>query len=217
MGLGANARRSREARPQSPSQLAAYKRARRRSPPRRARYAAQGRYVREVGAHIGRDRRQIAQRLALQQGSDNHQAGDGDAQGARARKKKESRAQEKEKRVTIPEFVEPELCKILANPPNSLDWAHEVKFDGYRIQARVENGHARLRTRKKLDWSARFPEIAKDCGVLPDGIFDGEIVALDKDGVADFAMLQSALFNKKTANLVFFVFDLPFFEGLDLR
>src|SRR6185312_16565043 len=107
MGLGANARRSREARPQSPSQLAAYKRARRRSPPRRARYAAQGRYVREVGAHIGRDRRQIAQRLAFQQGSDNHQAGGGDAQGARPRKKKEPRAQEKENSVKIRKLDEP--------------------------------------------------------------------------------------------------------------
>ncbi|HEY4124028.1 MAG TPA: DNA ligase D, partial [Rhizomicrobium sp.] len=92
-----------------------------------------------------------------------------------------------------------------------------MKFDGYRMQARVENGRAILRTRKKLDWSARFPEIAKDCGVLPDGIYDGEIVALDKQGVADFAMLQGALSDKKTASLVFFVFDLPFFEGLDLR
>ncbi len=91
-----------------------------------------------------------------------------------------------------------------------------MKFDGYRMQARVENGRAILRTRKKLDWSARFPEIAKDCGVLPDGIYDGEIVALDKDGVADFAMLQAALSDKKTASLVFFLFDLPFFEGLDL-
>jgi bifunctional non-homologous end joining protein LigD len=119
--------------------------------------------------------------------------------------------------VKLPEFVEPELCKIIASPPSSTDWSHEVKFDGYRMQARVENGRAVLRTRKKLDWSSRFPEITKDCGVLPDGIYDGEIVALDKDGVADFAMLQSALSDKKTANLVFFLFDLPFFEGLDLR
>jgi bifunctional non-homologous end joining protein LigD len=92
-----------------------------------------------------------------------------------------------------------------------------VKFDGYRMQARVASGRAALRTRKRLDWSARFPEIARDCGVLPDGIYDGEIVALDKNGIADFAMLQSALSDKKTANLIFFIFDLPFFEGLDLR
>jgi bifunctional non-homologous end joining protein LigD len=92
-----------------------------------------------------------------------------------------------------------------------------VKFDGYRMQARVTNRRAVLRTRKRLDWSARFPEIARDCGVLPDGIYDGEIVALDKGGIADFAMLQAALSSRKTEKLIFFLFDLPFFENLDLR
>jgi len=93
---------------------------------------------------------------------------------------------------------------------------HEVKFDGYRMQARVENGRAILLTRKKLDWSDRFPEIAKDCRAFPNGIYDGEIVALDKDGVADFAGLQKALSDGKTGSLVYFLFDAMNFEGRDL-
>ena len=104
----------------------------------------------------------------------------------------------------------------MPHPPSSDDWVHEVKFDGYRMQARVEDGRATLFTRRRLDWSDRFPEIAKDCGVLPDGIYDGEIVALDKDGVADFAMLQAALSDKKTGSLVYFLFDVMNFETRDL-
>jgi len=114
-------------------------------------------------------------------------------------------------------FVEPLMPTLVEKPPEGDGWLHEVKFDGYRMQARVTNRRAVLRTRKRLYLSARFPEIARDCGVLPDGIYDGEIVALDKGGIADFAMLQAALSGKKTERLIFFLFDLPFFENLDLR
>ncbi len=128
--------------------------------------------------------------------------------------KKEARAPNR--KVKIPNFIAPELCKVVATPPGGEEWVHEVKFDGYRMQARVEAERAVLRTRKKLDWSKRFPEIAKDCGALPDGIYDGEIVALGKGGVSDFAKLQAALSDKKTGGLVYFVFDIMNFEGRDL-
>ena len=121
------------------------------------------------------------------------------------------------KRVAMPAFVEPELCHVVAVPAGGADWVHEVKFDGYRVQLRVENRRAVLRTRKGLDWSARFPEIAAEAGALPDCLLDGEIVALDKDGVTDFAALQAALSSGKTGGLVFFLFDLLFLEGRDLR
>src|SRR6201999_1740915 len=96
--------------------------------------------------------------------------------------------------------------------PSGSGWVHEVKFDGYRMQAHIQNGKARLYTRKGLDWSDRFPEIAKACAALPDAILDGEIVALDHNGAPDFAGLQAALSDEKTGDLVFFVFDL-LFEG----
>ncbi|MFL6547199.1 MAG: DNA polymerase ligase N-terminal domain-containing protein, partial [Povalibacter sp.] len=86
----------------------------------------------------------------------------------------------------FPEFIEPELCKLLDRPPVGDTWAHEVKFDGYRIQMRVVDGECELRTRKGLDWTHKFPEIAGAASKLPDCIIDGEIAALDEQGSPDF-------------------------------
>ena len=76
----------------------------------------------------------------------------------------------------MPEFVVPELCKLIDRPPSGAEWVHEVKFDGYRIQARVENGQRVLRTRKGLNWTAKFGAVAHAVASLPDGIYDGEVV-----------------------------------------
>jgi bifunctional non-homologous end joining protein LigD len=102
-------------------------------------------------------------------------------------------------------------------PPNGQNWAHEVKFDGYRIQARIEKGRVQLKTRKGLDWTDRFPEIARACAVLPDGLIDGEICALNAQGASDFSKLQQALSDGKTGALVFFLFDMMFCRDRDLR
>jgi bifunctional non-homologous end joining protein LigD len=118
---------------------------------------------------------------------------------------------------SMPRFIEPQLCTLVERPPASADWVHEVKFDGYRMQLRVEGGVAVLRTRKGLDWTERFPEIARAAGRLADCIIDGEIVALDAHRVPDFAALQAALSDRQTAKLTFFVFDLLFAGGEDLR
>ena len=80
----------------------------------------------------------------------------------------------------LPDFVAPQLARLVEHPPNTGNWVHEVKFDGYRLQMRVEKGRARLRTRKGLDWSDKFPEIAADGGALPDCIIDGEIWSLTR-------------------------------------
>jgi bifunctional non-homologous end joining protein LigD len=118
---------------------------------------------------------------------------------------------------TMPRFIEPQLATLVERPPGSADWVHEVKFDGYRIQLRVEGGQAVLRTRKGLDWSERFPEIVRAAADLPDCILDGEIVALDIHRVPDFAALQAALSEHHTAKLTYFVFDLLFLGAEDLR
>ncbi|HWK75062.1 MAG TPA: DNA ligase D [Povalibacter sp.] len=120
-------------------------------------------------------------------------------------------------RRKLPDFVEPELCKLVERPPNGPGWAHEVKFDGYRLQLRVQDGEATLRTRKGLDWTAKFSQIAATASALPDCIIDGEVVALDRDGAPDFATLQAALSDGDTGNLIFFAFDLLFANGQDLR
>ncbi|CCM78346.1 DNA ligase D [Rhizobium mesoamericanum] len=117
----------------------------------------------------------------------------------------------------LPDFIAPQLCETLARPPAGKDWLHEIKFDGYRIQVRVADGLATLKTRKGLDWTARYPEIAKAASELPDCIIDGEICALDENGAPDFAALQASLSQGKTGDLVYFAFDLLFDGGEDLR
>jgi bifunctional non-homologous end joining protein LigD len=85
------------------------------------------------------------------------------------------------------------------------------------MQARVEGGHTRLSTRRGLDWTERFPEIARDVAKLPDCLVDGEICALSDEGVSDFGRLQVALSEHETGALVYFVFDCLFADGTDLR
>ena len=82
----------------------------------------------------------------------------------------------------LPVFIAPQLCQSLERPPNGSGWGHEIKFDGYRMQMRVESGSAILRTRKGLDWTEKFLAIAKAGSELADCIVDGEIVALDENG-----------------------------------
>ena len=118
---------------------------------------------------------------------------------------------------TMPEFIEPQLCRLLEKAPSGPGWAHEVKLDGYRMQMRVENGDVTLRTRKGLDWTEKFKAIAKAGAKLPDCIIDGEIVALGRHGAADFAALQDALSTGDTGKLAFFAFDALCAAGKDLR
>ncbi len=117
----------------------------------------------------------------------------------------------------MPPFAEPQLARLVSSPPSGAGWAHEIKLDGYRMQLRVEGGKARFRTRKGLDWSERFSEIVRDAARFPNCIIDGEVCALNEDGVPDFGRLQVALSEEKTDHLVFYVFDLLFLDGNDLR
>jgi bifunctional non-homologous end joining protein LigD len=121
------------------------------------------------------------------------------------------------KAAAMPDFVAPQLCVSVDRPPGAEGWCHEIKFDGYRVQIRVEDGDAVLKTRKGLDWTDKFPAIAKQAGALPDCLIDGEIVALDDKGNPNFSTLQAAIADSKTGNLTFFAFDLLFADGMDLR
>ncbi|MGB9116237.1 DNA ligase D [Bradyrhizobium sp.] len=145
----------------------------------------------------------------------------GDAAEARAESRKAAAGPAKVtgavKVADMPDFVAPELCTPVERPPSGEGWCHEIKFDGYRVQLRVEDGEARLRTRKGLDWTDKFGSIAKEGSALPDVLIDGEIVALDHSGAPDFSTLQAAISDGKTGNLIFFAFDLLFADGMDLR
>jgi bifunctional non-homologous end joining protein LigD len=146
----------------------------------------------------------------------------GDAAEARAEKKAAAPAlaakPAKAKKVAaIPDFVAPELCISVDRPPGGEGWCHEIKFDGYRVQLRIEGGEATLKTRKGLDWTDKFQAIAKEGNALPDMLVDGEIVALNHEGVPDFSTLQAAISDGKTDSLIFFAFDLLFAGDEDLR
>jgi bifunctional non-homologous end joining protein LigD len=117
----------------------------------------------------------------------------------------------------VPKFIEPQLAKLVERPPDLAGWGHEVKFDGYRAQLRVESGKAVIRTRTGLDWTDRFSAIAKEASALTDCVIDGEIVALDDRQLPNFGALQAALSAEKSDELVLYAFDLLFEGREDLR
>ena len=117
----------------------------------------------------------------------------------------------------LPQFVKPELCRLVDRPPQGPEWVHEIKFDGYRVQLRVQNGNVTLKTRKGLDWTAKFSAIATAAAVLPDALIDGEVVALDEHGASSFSELQGALSAGASDKLVYYAFDLLFTGDEDLR
>jgi bifunctional non-homologous end joining protein LigD len=146
----------------------------------------------------------------------------GSAAEARAKgnvkKTKAAGATVKAKKVSaLPDFVPPQLCATVERPPRGEGWCHEIKFDGYRVQMRIEGGEVALNTRKGLDWAGKFSAIAKQAGSLPDAIIDGEIVAVDQKGLPDFSALQAAIADGKTDKLTYFAFDLLFSGDEDLR
>jgi bifunctional non-homologous end joining protein LigD len=117
----------------------------------------------------------------------------------------------------MPDFVAPQLCNSADKAPSADSWVHEIKFDGYRIQMRVENGEVSLKTRKALDWTEKFSAVAEAAARLPDAILDGEIVALNDRSHPDFSSLQAAISSGDTDQLIYFAFDLLFENGEDLR
>jgi bifunctional non-homologous end joining protein LigD len=185
------------------------------------RSVASGRPMAEIAAGIGPGPKPFmlaTRKTAKANAVWNSNRGDTDgARGTAASKAKPKAAAKPKTTAAMPDFIAPQLTKPLERPPNGGGWAHEIKFDGYRMQMRVEAGKAALRTRKGLDWTERFSEIAADGASLPDCILDGEIVALDHNGAPDFAGLQAALSDQQTGDLIFFIFDLLFLDGEDLR
>ncbi|WP_184717939.1 DNA ligase D [Caulobacter sp.] len=143
-------------------------------------------------------------------------SGEKAAKEAKAPKRKPAATKARKVEAKMPDFVPPQLCKLVDRPPGGEGWVHEIKFDGYRMQLRVEGGKAALRTRTGLDWSDRFPRLVADAAELPDAMIDGEVVALDEAGSPSFAGLQAALAEEDTSDLIFFAFDLLHAQGEDL-
>jgi bifunctional non-homologous end joining protein LigD len=119
---------------------------------------------------------------------------------------------------SLPSFVEPSLALLVDKPPTGSQWVHEIKFDGYRIQARIDGDEVRLLTRKALDWTKRFPTIAEALRALHAGkaLLDGEIVSEDEEGVPHFSDLQADLKSGRRDRLRYYVFDLLYLDRHDL-
>ncbi|MBA1314939.1 DNA ligase D [Pseudomonas monteilii] len=118
----------------------------------------------------------------------------------------------------LPDALQPQLATLVASPPSG-DWRYEVKFDGYRILARIDGDDIRLFTRNGHDWSAKMPrqvEALKALG-LDSAWLDGEMVVVDDNGVADFQALQNAFDTEHDERITYYLFDLPWLGGEDLR
>lgn len=125
----------------------------------------------------------------------------------------------KSKRAPLPGQVTPQLATLVDSPPKGSGWTYEIKFDGYRILARIDRGQVTLVTRNNNDWTARMPTLAAEVARLPaeSAWLDGEVVILDKNGFPDFNALQHAFDGSGTESIIYFVFDLLYVAGKDLR
>ena len=120
----------------------------------------------------------------------------------------------------LPRTLSPQLATLVTEPPaDAGEWLYELKFDGYRLLARVDKSSVQLLTRSGKDWTAKLPALARSLKALgARGTWlDGEVVALDPQGRPDFQALQNAFDGTKTSALAYCVFDLPFADGQDLR
>ena len=126
---------------------------------------------------------------------------------------------EKAVRAKLPETLRPQLATLADAPPaDSAGWIFEIKFDGYRMLARAEGGRVQLVTRNGNDWTHKLRQLqaALESMELPDGWYDGEII-MPGDKAADFQALQGAFDSARTADIVLYLFDLPYCAGYDLR
>jgi bifunctional non-homologous end joining protein LigD len=128
------------------------------------------------------------------------------------------------KKESLPNFIEPQLATQATVPPATSGWLSEIKLDGYRIQARLQNGKVELLTRNGLDWTHRMKPLAAAVAKLPakSALLDGEVVVLREDGTTSFADLQAAFQNEKSLDgkskpLTYFLFDLLHLDGHNLR
>ena len=122
-------------------------------------------------------------------------------------------------KATLPPTLSPQLATLVATPPAGAGWIYEIKFDGYRLLARIDGDEVRLFTRNGNDWTSRLAGLAAAVGALGlgSGWLDGEIIVNDARGVPDFNALQNAFDGSRTDSIQYFVFDLPFHDGRDLR
>jgi bifunctional non-homologous end joining protein LigD len=121
--------------------------------------------------------------------------------------------------AALPQWIKPQLTQLVDEAPDGPEWLHEIKFDGYRMHARLDRGAVRLLTRTGLDWTHKYPAIAAAVSSLPaqQAYLDGELCGVRPDGTTSFSMIQLASDSGNAAALVFFLFDLLYLDGDDVR
>src|SRR5438067_2381218 len=110
-----------------------------------------------------------------------------------------------------PAWIKPQLATLVAVAPEAADWLHEIKLDGYRMDARLDAGRVQILTRRGNDWTDKYPSIAEAIAGLPaqNAYFDGELCGVRSDGRTAFNLMQNAA----EGSLIFFLFDLLFLDG----
>jgi DNA ligase D-like protein (predicted ligase) len=121
-------------------------------------------------------------------------------------------------KAALPQWIRPQLTQLVDAAPEGDQWLHEIKFDGYRMHARLDRGAVRLLTRTGLDWTHKYPAIAKAVSSLGarQAYLDGELCGVFPDGITSFSMIQAASDAGNAAGLVFFIFDLLHLDGEDV-
>lgn len=121
-------------------------------------------------------------------------------------------------KAALPVKMAPQLATLTETAPPGTAWLSEIKFDGYRMMARLYKGDVRIYSRNQKPWTDRLPEIAAELAKLPvdQAWVDGEVVALDGEGRSNFSRMKDALGAEITARLVFYVFDILHLDGFDL-
>ncbi len=123
------------------------------------------------------------------------------------------------KKAAMPDFTEPELAKLKPKPPAGDRWVHEIKFDGYRLQAKIKDGRVTLLTRGGLDWTEKFGKDIVDAFAslpLETAVIDGELVVERVSGASDFSALQHDLSEGRHDRFVVYAFDLLYLDGYSL-
>lgn len=127
-------------------------------------------------------------------------------------------SRKKAAKAAMPDSLSPELATLVESPPAG-DWLYEIKYDGYRIMTRVQGGEVTLFSRNGHDWTARMVPQAKALEKLKlgDSWLDGEAVVLDEQGMPDFQALQNAFDDARSGDILYFLFDAPWLDGVDQR
>ena len=122
------------------------------------------------------------------------------------------------RRAALPDFIAPQLATLVKEPPAGNEWLHELKLDGYRMLCRIDSGEVRFWSRNRIDWSAKFPGIARAIKAIAvtTAILDGEVVVMDSRGRTSFQKLQQAMGKRGDTKFIFEVFDLIYLDGFNL-